>query len=270
MKFIKSKTFVSIVSVVVTLLIIIIFLFTQNTDKDYVSENCNVFPINIRGGLEMYSSASSYTQEGESATDKTSSEEILNLLNDLKYYSSVKAILVTVDSYGGQTILGEEISSYLRHSNLPVIALIRSSADSASYYAISTANHIFASELSYVGSIGVTQSGLLSYKKNEREGYTFVEINTGKFKDTLNPDKPITLEELGYIKANLQVMHDKFVEDISLNRNMSIEKVKAIADGSSFLGKKAKELGLIDEIGNYYDAISYIEKMIKETAIMCK
>ena len=274
MKFIKSKAFIVASSILVTILVLFcIFRFFDYTDNDNGKssfENCNVLPINIRGDIQTYFSSDLYDDNGYLNVDGTSSEDIQATIMDIENYPNIKAILVVVDSYGGKAVAGEEISNLWKQSSKPVIALIRSAADSAAYYSISSSDYIFASEMSDIGSIGVTQSGLINVKKNEKEGLTFIELNTGKYKDILNPDKPVTVDELRYIKAQLQIVHDKFVTDVSRNRSIPIDKVKNMADGSSVLGKKAIELGLIDEIGDYYDATAYISKIIGESVQICK
>ncbi len=274
MKFIKSKAFIVACSILVTLLMLFYVLrYVDYIDMDKSGpsfESCNVLPIYIRGDIQTYFSPDLYDDNGYLNVDGTSSEDIQATIMDLENYPNIKAILVIVDSHGGEAVAGEEISNILKQSDTPVIALIRSTADSAAYYSISSSDYIFASELSDIGSIGVTQSGLINVKKNEKEGLTFIELNTGKYKDTLNPDKPVTVDELRYIKAQLQIVHDKFVSDVSRNRSIPIDKVKIMADGSSVLGKKAIEFGLIDEIGDYYDATAYISKVIGERVNSCK
>ena len=273
MNFIKSKTFITIIiSVISTLLLSFAFLYHKDShlEDDYLSELCNVLIIPIRGDLKTYFGPDSYDENGHLMVDGTSSEDILAFLEDLENYPNIKAILTIADSFGGEIVAGKEINDYFKQSHIPVVALIRSAADSAAYYAISGSKMIFASELSSVGSIGVTQSILSNAKKNEKEGLTFIEVNSGKFKDTFNPDKPVTQEEIAYVKGQINTAYNKFVRDISYDRNIPLDKVFALADGSSVLGEKAKEIGLIDEIGNYYDAVVHIEQLIGENVYVCK
>jgi prophage maintenance system killer protein len=76
-------------------------------------------------------------------------------------------------------------------------------------------------------------------------------------------------EEKDLFMRDVQIMHENFIKDVAENRNLAIEKVREIADGSTVLGEKAKELGLIDEIGGYNEVVSYLEKQIGEEISVC-
>lgn len=68
---------------------------------------------------------------------------------------------------------------------------------------------------------------------------------------------------------DLEIMHDIFVKAVSENRNLPIDKVKALADGSSMPGEMALENGLIDKIGGIYDVEDYLNELIGEKAEIC-
>ena len=67
----------------------------------------------------------------------------------------------------------------------------------------------------------------------------------------------------------VNVVYNNFIEAISQNRNIPIEKVRSIADGSTVLGEEAKSLGLIDQIGTIYDVENYLETKIGERPYIC-
>lgn len=97
-------------------------------------------------------------------------------------------------------------------------------------------------------------------QKNQEEGVTYQELSSAKFKNYGDPDKPLTSEEKELFMRDLKISHEFFVKKVSQNRKLDIEKVKALADGSSMLGVQAKENGLIDEIGNRDSAEAWINK----------
>ena len=66
-----------------------------------------------------------------------------------------------------------------------------------------------------------------------------------------------------------EIIYNNFVQTISDNRKIPLDQVKSIADGSTVLGEKAKELGLVDEIGGLPDALNYLEKTTNTTADVC-
>jgi protease-4 len=149
------------------------------------------------------------------------------------------------------------------------VAYIRSIGASASYLSISGANKIFASKYSDVGSIGVTASYLSRVGKNNKDGYTYEQLSVGKFKDSGDPNKPLTAEEKALFMRDANIIYDDFIKTVATNRGLPIAKVKSIADGSTVLGQKAKELGLIDEIGGRVEAEKYVEKKIGEKSVIC-
>ena len=237
---------------------------SSNTKDD----NCNVAGINLHGSLETYT-PNHADNDSLFNYDRTSSEsvtgEIITANNDPK----IKAILIEVDSGGGSPVAGEEIADAVKASSKPVVAFIRDSGASAAYWAISSADRIFASKNSNVGSIGVTQSYLNDVEKNKKEGYTYEQLSSGKYKDTGSPDKVLTSEEKSLLLRDINIIYENFVATVAQNRGLTVKAVKGFADGSTVLGEKAKSLGLIDEIGGRSEAEKYISGKIGERADTC-
>jgi signal peptide peptidase SppA len=237
-------------------------------DADEENSSCNVLGINLHGDLYTYVPENN---DGElfSEKDVVSSEEVLGSIEAAEDDEDIKAIIIEVDSPGGYPVAGEEIANALKAAKKPVVAFIRQSGTSAAYWAITTADQIFASKNSDVGSIGVTISYLDNVSKNQKEGLTYVQLSSGKYKDAGNPDKPLTEEEKGLIVRDLKIIHENFIDEVAANRNLSVEKVREIADGSSVLGERAMELGLIDGIGGFAEAKKYVEDKIGEKPELC-
>lgn len=252
-------------------------LYFMNTG--YVSYDeylgCNVQGIDLYGEIYTYVPESDLSDEEYAYEDegsdygKVSSEDVLYTIKDANEDPNTKAIFINVDSPGGSPVAGEEISIAIKNSEKPVIALVRGIGASSAYWAISSADKIFASRNSDVGSIGVTMSYINEVELNKKEGYKFEELASGKFKDSGSVDKVLTQVERDLFMRDINIMHENFVEDIALNRNLDIEKVKAFADGSTVLGARAKELGLIDEIGSIYDVEKYLESTLAEPPQIC-
>jgi len=230
--------------------------------------NCNVQGIKLYGGLYTYKNAAS-DGSGQSSKDVASAEEITAAIKKANKDSSIKAILLQVDSSGGSPVGGWEISEALKHSSKPTVALIRERGDSAAYLSASGAKYIIASANSDVGSIGVTMSYLGNSDKNTTDGLTFYELSEGKFKDAGNPDKVLTQEEGDLFMRDVKVLYNNFIKYVSENRHLDIKKVTELADGSSMLGQMAKDNGLIDQVGGIYDVEAYLQKQIKTNANIC-
>lgn len=241
---------------------------TSDTGTSFDAEGCNVVGINLHGSLYTYIPPKNDNSSMED-TDVVSSDDIIYYMNQAEKDKNVKAILLEVDSYGGTPVSGEEVANAIKASTKPTVALIRQAGVSAAYWAATGAQKIYASKNSDVGSIGVTMSYLDNINKNQKEGYSFVQLSAGKYKDMGNSDKVLTEEEKALFMRDLNIVHQNFVEAISINRGIPLTDVQKIADGSSVLGSKAKELHLIDEIGGIQEVEKYLSDKIGEKAEVC-
>ena len=233
-------------------------------------EDSNVAVISIHGNIVTYLTEPSYQEESYSTIpDLVSSEEIVAYIDEAEKDNNIKAIIVEIDSYGGNPVASEEIMNALKKMTKPTIAVIREGAVSGAYLIASGADKIYASEMSDVGGIGITMSYLDYSQKNRQEGITYQQLSSGKFKDTGNPDKKLTTEEKELFMRDIKILHEALVKRIAENRGLDIEKVEKLADGSTVLGKAAKENGLIDAIGNIYGAEEWIKNELKIEPEIC-
>ena len=233
-------------------------------------EGSNVALIKIQGSIATYLKESFYIEDIDlTPTDSVSSEKITADIDQIEKNDKIKAIIVEIDSYGGYPVASEEIMNALKRATKPTVAVIREGAASGAYLIASGADMIFASEMSDVGGIGVTMSYLDYSQQNEYEGIIYQELSSGKFKDAGDPDKELTAEEKELYMRDVVKLHDIFVEDIAANRNLDIETVESLADGSTMLGQDAKENGLIDEIGNIYDAEEWLRNRLNIEPEVC-
>jgi len=238
---------------------------------DQEKDKCNVFGIELRGDLMTYIPPSGADMEGGGnySRNQTASENIVLAINEAQKNDRVKAIILEIDSYGGYPVAGEEVALALKRASKPTVALIRGGGVSAAYMAASGADEIFASKNSDVGSIGVTMSYLDYVKQNEKEGLTYIPLASGKFKDTGDPDKILTREEKDLLMRDIDIMHQNFVRMVAENRNLEIEKVAQLADGSSMLGEMALENGLIDRIGGMFEVEEFLKNKIGAEVDIC-
>jgi signal peptide peptidase SppA len=228
------------------------------------SGNCNVQGINLHGTIVTYNSNDSYDDQGNLMYDQTSSEDVAWYIKNANNNPDIKAIVIEVDSGGGSPVGGEEISNAVKNSKKPVVAFIRDIGASAAYLGISSADRVFASVNSNVGSIGVTQSYLSNVGKNQKEGVAYIELTSGKYKDTGAPDKVLTYDEKTLLLRDINIMFENFVKAVAQNRGLTIKAVKSFADGSTVMGERAKELGMIDEIGGINEVEKYLEGVIND------
>ena len=226
--------------------------------EDY-SGDCNVAIIDLKGYMDIEA-----YEEGD-----VGSIDIVWEIEDADWSENIQAIILDIDSVGGYSIAGEEISNALSRADKPTVALIRSIGASAAYWAAVGTDRIFASANSDVGSIGVTMSYIDHARQNQIDGLTYNSLNSGKFKDTGDPNKGLNYEEKQYLMRDINILADNFIKAVAEKRNLDIAKVKALADGSSMLGQMALENGLIDEIGDMYAVRQYLSDLIGEEAVIC-
>jgi protease-4 len=238
-------------------------------DEEFTEETCNVVRATLQGGLFTYISDADRSEEGYPIIDAQTSESIVYAINQGEDDPAIKAIVLEIDSVGGTPVAAEEVAKALKQAKKPTVALIREYGVSAAYWAASGADIIFASANSDVGGIGVTYSYLENVEQNRQEGLIFQELAAGKFKDAGDPNKPLTAEERALFERDLAILHENFIKTVAENRDLEIEKVRELADGSSMLGQMALEHGLIDRIGGLPEVKEYLAETIGEKVELC-
>ena len=194
------------------------------------------------------------------------SKKIIKLIDKINKKEEIKAVIFEIDSPGGSPVASEEIASAIKQLNKTKIAVIREMGASGGYWIASASDKIFASKMSITGSIGVIASRLEFSGLLQNYNITYRRLVAGKYKDAGSPFKEMTDEEQALFQNILDKLHEYFINTIAENRNLPVDKVKELATGFVFLGEEAKELGLIDEIGNRDDAIKFIENKLNITA----
>ncbi len=230
---------------------------------------CNVYGIELHGELVTYISPENLDSSGMAAVDQSSSDDIRWYIQEAEKDEAIKAILLEIDSYGGNGVAAEEVANALKEIHKPVVAMIRTAGTSAAYWVATGADIIFASALSDVGSIGVSMSYLDYSQQNAEDGLTYNSLSTGKFKDYGDPDKPLTAEERALFLRDISIANDNFIAQVAANRGLEEGNVRDLADGSSWPGQLALENGLIDMIGGIGEVEDYLAEKIGEEAEIC-
>ena len=193
------------------------------------------------------------------------SRDVIAQLKRYEDSSNVRAILLNIDSPGGGVAVSQELYTEVKRlrekKDKTIVAYMSSTGASGAYYVACGANKIIANPGTVVGSIGViaewiNYGDLMQWAKLKE-----VVFKTGEFKDTGSAVRPLTDREKTYFQALIDDMYVQFVEAVAKGRNMEIQDVRSIADGRVFTGRDAKERKLIDEIGNFQDAIDLTAKL---------
>jgi protease IV len=185
--------------------------------------------------------------------------DILAQLKGFREDGDIKAIVIRVDSPGGVVGPSQEIYREVMRtrSTKKVIASMGAVAASGGYYVIAGADGIMANPGTITGSIGVIMEYTNFEELFQKIGLSPVVIKSGKFKDAGSPVRKMTPEEERILKDFVDRLHQQFVAAIAEGRQMDLATVQKLADGRIYTGADAKEIGLVDRIGNMEDAIDW-------------
>lgn len=207
----------------------------------------------IKGVIMTSSDAGSLLSGGSGTSSRDISEQLYGFLSD----SSVKAIVLDINSPGGSPVASEEISKAIDavSEEIPVYSVVSDTGASGAFWVAMSADKVFASSMSTLGSIGVTSAGLSFENFIEEWNVSYRRLTAGEFKDMGSPFREMTNEESEKFQKVLDEVHSSFISHVADARNLSYEHVLEDSTGEIFLGNYAKSRGYVDEIGNYRDVI---------------
>lgn len=240
----------------VLMLFIVIFLISSIISSITYSFTPKIAVVPINGPIMTEKSTTLF---GESE----SSRNIADTLREIQSDSSIKGVILDINSPGGSPVASEEISMAIEElkKEKPVYALINDVGASGAFWIAVSADKIYASSMSTVGSIGVTSATLGFEDLIEEYNITYRRLVAGSKKDMGTPYREPTEEENELLQNILDEIHGYFIQHVATSRNMSYEEVEVYATGEVFLGSKAKEIGFIDEIGYFPDVLADIQEL---------
>ncbi len=189
-----------------------------------------------------------------------SSQSIVDFIEKADENPAIKVIVLEINSPGGSAVASDEIGQAVKNAEKPVLSYIREVGASGGYWVASATDQIFANRMTITGSIGVISSYLEFSGLMEEYGVGYERLVSGKNKDMGTPFKKLTPEEREVMQKKIDLIHDFFIEEVANNRGLSIEKVRDLATGEIFLGVEAKQLGLVDQLGDMDTVSEYIKK----------
>lgn len=184
--------------------------------------------------------------------------QITRQLRALQRDPAVKAIVLRVESPGGEVVASDEIAQEIRRTReagKKVVVSMGSLAASGGYYIAAPADRILANPATTTGSIGV-----IGVIPNVQEllstlGIQVQVIKSGPFKDEGSPFRPLTEEERAIFQRMIDEAYEQFVQVIAEGRKLDPARVREIGDGRIYTGLQARQLGLVDEFGDLRRAI---------------
>jgi protease-4 len=192
------------------------------------------------------------------------SHDTIESLKQFGETRGVKAVVVRIDSPGGAVAPTQEIYEEIEklRKKKPVIASMGGMAASGGYYIASACDQIVANPGTLTGSIGVIMElGNIEelLKKIGVQGYS---VKSGANKDIGSPLKPLTPEGRAILQGLVNNVHGQFISAVAKGRKLPEDKVKELADGRVYSGEQAKDLGLVDVLGNLEDAVDLAAKRV--------
>ena len=194
-------------------------------------------------------------------------DRFAGIIADVRKDSTVKAVVLRVNSPGGSVLASEKIKAeieLLKKRGVPVIASYGDYAASGGYWISAGCDKIYSNATTLTGSIGVFSmipdiSGTLKDKVH----INITPVNSNSHADMYGMMRPLDKAELDYMQASVENIYEKFTGLVAEGRGMTVENVDAIAQGRVWTGAEALEIGLVDEIGTIEDAIIYAAMSIE-------
>jgi protease-4 len=180
---------------------------------------------------------------------------------------SIKAVVVRIDSPGGSVGPSQEIHDEVQRlaEKKPVVCSLGNVAASGGYYVAVACPKIFAAPGTLTGSIGVVSQFVNVKGLAQRFDVKLETVKSGKLKDAGNPFRDMTPEDRAYWQALVDQVYAQFLGAVAEGRDLEEDEVRKIADGRVLTGAEAKALGLVDELGNFYDAVEAAKAEAKLT-----
>lgn len=185
-------------------------------------------------------------------------EEIAATLREAARNPELKAVVIRLNSPGGTAAAAQEIAAEverLKQSGKTVVASMGDAAASGAYWIAAGADRIVANPGTLTGSIGVIMQYMNLQGLYGKIGVGTETFKSGPHKDMGSPSRPTTPEERAIFQSMIDDIYSQFVEVVAKGRNKDVAEIRPLADGRVFTGRQAKELGLVDRLGDFHDAV---------------
>lgn len=202
---------------------------------------------------------------GQGGSGEVGGDRLARQLRQLRQDEDVKAVVLRVNSPGGSATASEVIQRevILTRKAKPLVVSMGTVAASGGYWISTFSDRIFAESNTITGSIGVfgIQPNLQTLANNN--GITWDVVKTGRLADSQTLTRPKTPQELALLQKSVDQIYEQFLTKVAESRKLPKNKVAEIAQGRVWSGQKAKELGLVDELGGLDAAIQDAAKRAK-------
>lgn len=197
-------------------------------------------------------------QSGSALGGQTASEDIAATLREAARNPGLKAVVIRLNSPGGTAAAAQEIGAEverLRKSGKKVVTSMGDTAASGAYWIAAGTDLIVANPGTMTGSIGVIMERYDLQGLYGKIGVDTETFKSGPYKDMGSSSRSSTPEEQAIFQSMIDDVYSQFVEYVAQGRHMDVPTVRDLADGRVYTGRQAKELGLVDQLGDFHDAV---------------
>ncbi len=202
--------------------------------------------------------------DGIQPAGKIGGDSLADLFREARHNHDIKALVLRIDSPGGSAPASEIIRREIeitRQSGKPVVVSMSSVAASGGYWIASAADEIWAAPTTITGSIGIYSAFATLEKSLDYLGIHNDGVGTTRLSDAFDIARPLNPMVADAMDLIIRHNYQRFIQTVSLGRNLTPEDVEKIAQGRVWSGKTAKELGLIDRFGSLQDAVNSAAEM---------
>jgi protease IV len=189
--------------------------------------------------------------------EQAGSDSVVAALRVAEKSRGISAVLFHVDSPGGDALASDLIWREVERMNAkkPVVVLMGNAAASGGYYVSAPASHVVARRGTVTGSIGVLMIRPFARGLYEKLGINPVALERGAHAGLLDPSRLPDDEELRVIEGQIQRVYAEFKDRVVSGRGIDAVALEGIAGGRVWTGAEALELGLVDEVGGFREAL---------------
>ncbi len=210
----------------------------------------------------LYASGQIYNGEGYNAIY---SENLVKEIKKITANKKIKAVVLRINSPGGSANASDEILFNLQQlkKQKPLIVSFGDYAASGGYYIAMAADKIYSEPNTLTGSIGVF--GMIPNMKElaNRNGLHSYAVNTNANSDMYSPFNGVTTGGVNMLTKSVEQTYKRFVHFVAQNRKVSFEQIDQLAGGRVWSGSRAKQIGLVDELGTLTNAVNYAANQAK-------
>jgi protease IV len=189
------------------------------------------------------------------------SDTLVQYIRQMRGDSSIRAIVLRIDSPGGSSVASDVIWRELvltrdQRADRPMIASMSDLAASGGYYVAMAAQQIVAQPATLTGSIGIYGGKIVTGGVFAKLGANVESVKDGRNAEMFSAVKPFSESERAKMEEQLQAFYDQFVEKVAEARHTTPEKIDAMAQGRVWTGSQARQLGLVDATGGLDRAVA--------------